>query len=267
MRVIKGYFRDQLQLQMFMLEHEDVSEFYLSAFQRKRSALPLLILRTIICFGCIAILISSAVLSINFMPLPYWPIFLTHWGLVLNTIAAAFGVLVSSKAYFQGSIDSLYGLPCYVKMYWAMTNISTTIAFFITVFYWSFLSMDVDEEYAANRTLDIFIHAVNAILMFVLLTSARQPMRLLHVYQPISVAVIYLIFSVIYYYAGGTNPGTDGTYIYPPLDWSLPGLAMITVALSLVLLIILHAISACLVIIRDKLSRYLFRDNEYTVYR
>ncbi|XP_013133182.1 PREDICTED: protein rolling stone-like [Papilio polytes] len=263
MGVIKDYFKYQLQWQMFMLEHEDVSEFYLSPFQRNRSAVPLLFVRTIICLGSIGILISSVIYDI--MPFGYWPTFLTHWGLVLNTIAAAFGVIVSARAYLRGPIDATFGLPRYVKMYWAMTNIATVVAFFITVFYWSFLTDEVDENTGMNKTVDVFMHAVNTVLMLVLLLSSRQPMHLLHVYQPVSVPVIFLIFSVIYYFAGGTNAITGGSYIYPPLDWSQPGIAMITVALSLVLLIVLHAVCVLLTLGRDVLGRRLLRDNNYPV--
>ncbi|CAH2050723.1 unnamed protein product, partial [Iphiclides podalirius] len=147
MGAIKGYFKSQLQWQMIMLEYEDVSEFYLSAFQKNRSVVPLLFLRVVICLGCVGIVVSSAVLSVENMAWTYWPIFLTHWGLILNMIAAAFAVVVSARAYLRGPIDALFGLPWYVKMHWVMTNISTVIAIFITVFYWTLLS-NTEEDYA-----------------------------------------------------------------------------------------------------------------------
>ncbi|XP_014356575.2 protein rolling stone [Papilio machaon] len=263
MGVVKDYFKYQLQWQMFMLEHEDVSDFYLSPFQRNRSAVPLLFVRAIICLGCVGILISSVIYDI--MPFGYWPIFLTHWGLILNTIEAAFGVIVSARAYLRGPIDATFGLPRYVKMYWAMTNIATVVAFFITVFYWSFLTGEVAEDSDMNKTVNVFVHAVNTVLMLSMLLSSRQPLNLLHVYQSVSVPLIYLIFSLIYYYAGGTNPLTGGSYIYPPLDWSQPGIASITVVLSLVLLIVIHAVCVLLTFGRDALGRRLLRDNKYPV--
>ncbi|KPI95042.1 Protein rolling stone [Papilio xuthus] len=260
---VKDYFKYQLQWQMFLLEHEDVSDFYLSPFQRNRSAVPLLFVRAIICLGSVGILVSSVIY--DFMPFGYWPVFLTHWGLILNTIAAAFGVIVSARAYLRGPIDATFGLPRYVKMYWAMTNIATVVAFFITIFYWSFLTGEVAEDSVKNNTLDVFAHAVNTVLMLLMLLSSRQPLHLLHVYQPVSVPIIYLAFSLIYYYAGGTHPFTGGTNIYPPLDWSQPGIATITVIISLVLLLVLHAVCVLLTYGRDVLGRRLLRDNKYPI--
>merc|ERR1711976_659292 len=45
------------------------------------------------------------------------------------------------------------------------------------------------------------------------------PVRLLHFWHSIAMALVYLIFSVIYDLAGGTN-GLDKPYIYSLLDWS-----------------------------------------------
>ncbi|CAK1602285.1 unnamed protein product [Parnassius mnemosyne] len=261
MGVIKKYFKTQFRFQMFMLKDEDVSDFYLSAFQKNRSTVPLFFIRLIISFGCIGTLIASAMTITDF---GYWPIFLTHWGLVLNAIAAVLGVIVSARAYLRGPIEAIFGLPWYVKMYWVMTNIATTIALFITVFYWSFLT-DLDEDYAPNEILDVFIHLVNSILMLALLLSARQPMRLLHFYQPLVVGIIYMIFSIIYYFAGGTNPWTNDPYIYPPLDWSTPGTAVVTVLISMFLITILNAVCAALVVGRDTLGRCCRKDNEYPI--
>lgn len=57
-----------------------------------------------------------------------------------------------------------------------------------------------------DRGLDIAVHAVNTLLMLLLLLSSSHPTRFLHMAHPFAFALTYVVFSVIYYFAGGINP-------------------------------------------------------------
>ncbi|XP_023935798.1 protein rolling stone-like [Bicyclus anynana] len=261
MGAIRSYFKQQFQYRMWTLQYETSSDFYLSCFQRNFSALPLLLIRGILFIGCLAIVLASIILTSQLGAGPYWPIYLTHWGLLFITFASGFGFAVSYVAHFQGSIDDTYGLPWYVKVYWVMYNIAISLAFFITIFYWIFLA-NADEDFAVDPTLDYFIHLVNSILMLVLLLTARQPCNVLHFYFLIILAAVYVIFTAIYYAAGGTDP-FGHNFIYPVLDWSNPGPAVIMLIISLAMVTVIHFITVLLSLARDAIGRCSRNENTF----
>lgn len=259
---VKKYFRREFTKNNVFLDHDSAADFYLSCWQMNRSALPLLLLRTIIFLGCISIMIASIVLSADMFNLSYWLIFMTHWGLVLNTAASGFALVVSIRA-FQGPIDASLELPWYVKAYWALFNIAVPIAFFITIFYWSLLT-EYGDVYAMNEVLDVFIHAINSVLMLALVLIARHPTRLLHFYWSLIVGIIYLIFTVIFYVSGAQSPfGTS--YVYPMLDWDEPGQTIGLVFASAFGFIILHVVIAAICVGRDKLTQRYRDTNTLTI--
>lgn len=108
MNRVKKYFFKEFSVDMFSLGHESISDFYLSSWQRNRSAIPLLFLRTIIFVGCVSILISSMVITSRDLSFGTWFIFLTHWGLVLNTVASGLAFAVSLIAFSRGPIGKFY---------------------------------------------------------------------------------------------------------------------------------------------------------------
>ncbi|XP_026497870.1 protein rolling stone-like [Vanessa tameamea] len=260
MGAIKSYFKQQFQFRKFGLNYESETDFYVSCFQKNISPLPLLCVRGLIFLTCIGIILSSFILTTMYVSAATWPIYMTHWGLVLITLSSGFGFGVSATVYYNGPIDSSFGLPWYIKVYWVLYSISIPIAFFITVFYWIFLANE-NAEFAATVVLDIFIHAINSVLMLLLFLTARQPTNLLHFYLPFFFAVVYAIFTAIYYVAGGTDP-FGNNFIYPVLDWAEPGTAMIMIALSAFLILVLHFFIAMLTICRDAFGRFCRQDND-----
>ncbi|XP_045506486.1 protein rolling stone-like [Colias croceus] len=261
MGAVKKYFKKQFQSSMFKLEYRTASDFYGSCFQSNDSYLPLLVIRGILFFGSIAIVISSIVLTARGGEGGYWPIFLTHWGIAANMICTGIGFAVSLHAYIKQPFGDDFELPWLVKVYWISSNIAIPLSFFITIFYWTLLSGFVSEdggelEFAINKVLDIFIHAINSVVMFLLLVTARQPVYLLHFYHVVLFALVYLFFSVIYYAAGGTDM-FGNPFVYPMLDWSNPGIAVLTGVFSAVLIIILHFLVSFIVVGRDALSRWI----------
>ncbi|XP_059051210.1 protein rolling stone-like [Achroia grisella] len=257
---VKRYFSNEFSRQKWSLEHDDASQFYISSLQSSRSAVPLLLIRLIIFIGCIGILLASTILTgLSWVHFGYWPVYLTHWGLVFITVTSGFAFYVSVIAVAQGSIDSSLGLPWYVKAYWLSYNSTVPIALFITVFYWILLATG-EEEYAINPVLDVFIHAINSVLMLILVLVSQHPSNILHVYQPIAVTLVYLVFSIIYYFAGGTNP-FGGHFIYPPLDWAKPGPTTGVVFGCAFVLIVLHLCVVVISLCRDWFSKRYIRDN------
>jgi hypothetical protein len=77
--------------------------------------------------------------------------------------------------------------------------------------------------------------------MLIDLLVCSHPMFLLHFIYVIATGMVYLIFSIIFYYSGGTD-AYGNNYIYHVLKWENPGSATI-VSLGIVVLgIFLHVI-------------------------
>ena len=102
-------------------------------------------------------------------------------------------------------------------------------------------------------TMDFMVHAVNTIISLVDLVVSARPWRLLHFYQAILAMALYVIFSIIYWAAGGVNMN-GYPYIYSILDWNDPIPTVIMVVIAAVAMIPLHAILWALHLLRDYVS-------------
>ena len=115
------------------------------------------------------------------------------------------------------------------------------------------------------------VHAFNSVFIIVDLFIAARPYRLLHIYQAIIPFLSYVIFSVIYWAAGGVTADGD-TAIYPILDWDKLDSTLPILAAMLVALFPFQVILWSLHLLRDFLYRKAFhvkmkspvmaRDNE-----
>jgi len=129
----------------------------------------------------------------------------------------------------------------YFQCLWVLNNVATTLAFFITVAFWTLL-----YNGGPPARDDIILHGTNSVLAFLDLLITAIPFRMIHVYQPIFYAWGYVLFSAIYSAAGGTGTGYT-PYIYNVLDWrDNQGEAWGTVAGCAVGVLIIHGV-VCLV--------------------
>lgn len=77
--------------------------------------------------------------------------------------------------------------------------------------------MCTSTEYPITA-LNAEVHIINSVYVLIDLWVVASPLRILHFYIPFIYLTIYLIFTLIYYYAGGLTP--DGkSAIYPIMDW------------------------------------------------
>ncbi|KAJ0182364.1 hypothetical protein K1T71_001733 [Dendrolimus kikuchii] len=257
MSAIKTYFKEEMQWNMIGLEHSKTADFYLSAWQTTRSTVPLLFWRALLFLGSVGIVLSSMIIYILNGKFAFWFIYLTHWGLTVIVLATGFSTLISARCYFYGPISAEFKLPWYVKTYWVLFNISVPLAFLITIFYWTLLyEAGIEEE--LNHGLDVAVHGLNSVVMFLLLASASQPTRLVHVYHPLVFSLVYVIFGIIYHLAGGVDQ-KGSPWIYPVVNWANPGTTLGVVAATGILLIVLHLITVGLAAGRDAISKKYIR--------
>ena len=83
---------------------------------------------------------------------------------------------------------------------------------------------------------------------------AARPYRLLHVYQPIALLLMYAVFSAIYWAAGGVD-SEGNRYIYNILDWDKPNSSVIFLTGGLVAVFPLHSVVWSLHLLRDSVCR------------
>ncbi|XP_072937830.1 protein rolling stone-like [Epargyreus clarus] len=258
MDAVKSYFKSETRWEMLGLEHTKPPDFYLSVWQTTRSSVPLLIWRALLFLASLGIILTSFIMyAVSDISIGFWFIYLTHWGLTLNVFATGFATVVSARCYLYGPISAEFCLPWYVKTYWVFSNAAVPIAFLITVFYWTVLyGAGIEEE--VNHALDVAIHGINSVVMFLLLISSSHACRLLHFYQPICFAFTYVVFAVIYYLAGGRD-AKGNAFIYPVLYWGFPGQAIGVVVLTGLLLVALHFTTVGLAASRNAVATRLLR--------
>ncbi|XP_038056201.1 protein rolling stone-like [Patiria miniata] len=122
-------------------------------------------------------------------------------------------------------------LPIYFKLVWLTFNICLATDILITVLFWSFLVPP--HQSPVVWAFNINIHILNTVFIYTELAVTAIPVRLVHFVYGLVYGLLYAIFTLIYYLAGGMNPETKSTVIYPNLvDWSHAGQTALVVSVS-----------------------------------
>merc|ERR1719480_398011 len=102
----------------------------------------------------------------------------------------------------------------------------------ITILFWV---LEYKPGISRLSPLTVMMHGGNLILALVDMCMCRQPYYLSHVYAPMLIACLYVLFTIVYFAAGGTNDDGVRPYIYEALNWSEPEKAGRLVALIVIL--------------------------------
>ena len=94
-----------------------------------------------------------------------------------------------------------------VKIYWVVEIISSSVAIFVTVLYWSVVHPYVMEYRLllneADWVYNVFLHASNTVFSLVDLLLSARPVSVYHAYLPATFGLFYSLFSLIYWQLGG----------------------------------------------------------------
>lgn len=194
-------------------------------------------------------------------------------------------------------------IPWPVKVVWLLYIIATTSAVLVFIGYWSFVyrpcsggssgsmsmasgsgsmpmgngsvSMPMGNGSVSSSSscaIDIHtiqLHGINVVLVLIDLAVSRMPYQFLHILYPSLFTLLYVIFSLIYWGAGGTNHRGD-TFIYSALDYGSRstafGLAIILIIAPAALYVILFLLAW----LRDVVYIHIgccFRDVKELAYR
>ncbi|XP_078657447.1 protein rolling stone-like [Branchiostoma floridae x Branchiostoma belcheri] len=139
-------------------------------------------------------------------------------------------------------------LSRYYKWYWVLYNVAFGIGVYITIAYWALLA----DSYGPSS---ILFHAMNTVVIVIDVFVSGLPYRLLHLVYPSAFGFAYVVFTVIYWVAGGTD-FFGRPWIYPVIDYGgNPAMAAGVAAGSVLVAIPLcHVILFGLALAREKLK-------------
>ena len=218
----------------------------------------------------------------------HWLIFITNWGSVLfltsSTLAAIVVLIFNSRFYKtkdhnkfsaeNGSIRQNINIHWTLKLFWALYITSQTVTVMVCIGYWStqykpcngasrnstvegHCNQTVNGENCGADVLSIHVHGVNPVLAVSDIILSLVPFNILHFFYPCAFTAVYVVFSGIYYAAGGRNESGD-PYIYSLLNYREDPARSSLAAIFLVLLPgLIYIIPLTVAIIRDRLYQWV----------
>merc|ERR1712113_504717 len=147
----------------------------------------------------------------------FWFIYLTHWGLMIETTYLGFAVYTTYASATRWAQEDAAdkSLPWYVRAMWLLYAIALPMTFAIVVLYWGLV-------FNGNVTvLSVCTHGLNFLVMFLDSLVGRMPYLLLHGLYFGLAGFAYLAWSAVPY-ATGIGNEQGGPLIYSSLDWGNP---------------------------------------------
>ncbi|XP_059475266.1 protein rolling stone-like [Neocloeon triangulifer] len=155
-----------------------------------------------------------------------WPIYLTNWNtliLAMNTSLAAMLVLKDQRA------DNMQ-VSCIEKFYWVLKNLSIGLSPLVSLMYWT---LEYKPEVHPLDFSNVRDHILNTVIVLVDLLVCAHPIRLLHIYQPMLLGLVYPAFTAIYHYMFHGVNRNGKKYIYETMDWGNPTKVLIVAAAAI----------------------------------
>lgn len=125
-------------------------------------------------------------------------IFISHLNLCATLIVTLIGAIYATMFYFK-KISNSSSMSQVLKFYWFLWTQCLVIACIITPFYWIFIYE------GKNNVANILKHGTNAVPLIIDLCVVKLPGRYYNFIYMAFVELAYIIFTVIYQFAGGIN--------------------------------------------------------------
>ncbi|XP_045165334.2 protein rolling stone-like [Mercenaria mercenaria] len=170
-----------------------------------------------------------------------WFIFLTDWAYFLLTLSTVVDATTVTYVFVRRTDireGTAIGLPWYIRADWCIFNMGNVISVSISIAYWAL----VYDGSQPMTSVNIATHIINTLYVILNISVSGVPKRVLHFWFSVVFGVVYALFTLFYYLAGGTNHN-ENPYVYPVLDWRTPGTATLyCVIVCFVLVPIVHLI-------------------------
>lgn len=224
----------EFKLKNFSFNYDHVYEFYRSQWQSCERSLLYLLYRWIWSLFFIAVFVTCLVLQ--FSDGKYF-IFLTNWGIMLCTLTQLIAAILVTRWYFDlgavrsepsESITQLKKTPTLVKFYWLIYHVTLLLALVITTIYWTFLHGKMNKP-QRFPVISFVTHCLNSVFMLVDFFIVAFPVRLLHTVYAMLLPTFFCLFTVVYYFCGGTDE-FGNHHVYPILNWAFPTRGVLTFA-------------------------------------
>ncbi|XP_064609919.1 protein rolling stone-like [Liolophura sinensis] len=233
--------REEFRLINLRLCHHQPHRFVNAQYHQVHRVFYVIYRWVIACF-----LLAVSIVSGNQNGTGHYFIYLTHWTFISLTFSHV--VRAGSALYYHvahNETDTVVGeinedrMPWYLKFLWVSFNVSGSPSLAVTIMYWGMV-------YTEDSTVDFVnfaVHGSNSIVVVLDQFVTGMPVRILHAHHPLIYAVLYSLFTGIYYAAGGTTAGGEKA-IYAVLDYEKsPGLAVgLLLVASFIAIPLLHVL-------------------------
>ena len=187
-------------------------------------------------FGTNAYAVYQLVTVYSF-PMQYYLTKLTSWSALLLLAYLGFALLSTFMAQCSKMRDGKgSATPCFVSITWLLQTVNCVIQPMVTLMYFALVhewgapredfvtsaaNLTATSEDAVKYSFAITVvgHGLNTVLTILDLLISRNRRVLGHFVHALVFAGLYLLFTIVYYLAGGTNEDGISPYIYPALDW------------------------------------------------
>lgn len=151
----------------------------------------------------------------------FWCIYLTHWGLTVETLYFLMALVLVVVATYSEEPDRKRvdnPKPWYMSLTFGLQAIVLPWSFLITALYWTLV---FNPEKDTVTALTCSTHGANFVIAFLDFLVGQQPFFFAKLIWPLLFAASYSIFTLIYYQAGGVTENGK-PYIYGVLNWANP---------------------------------------------
>ena len=190
-------------------------------------------------------------------------IYLTHWCHKLMSLSFVYNSILVVVRFIQENREKRADDNFFekngvlTKISWAMSTAANNLAIAVTMVYWSVL-FDPNKKRTPLEVYENYdTHLFQTVVTLLDIVISERPWRFCHAIYPELLALVYLVFNVIYVVLGGENANGED-YIYPILDWNnAPGTAVLWVILFIVTIVVSQAFLCLFVFIRGKFFEHL----------
>jgi hypothetical protein len=164
-------------------------------------------------------------------PMQYFMTKLTAWTSILLFVYLGFACYATGMAQLSSRADgSGRETPWFVSIAWMLHTTNLVMQPLMSIMYFALVhewgaerpsGTDAGTGSEARYSFEaVFVgHAFNSVLTTVDFLISRHVLKLAHFVLAVLFAASYIVFSILYYIAGGTNEDGHSPYIYPALDW------------------------------------------------
>jgi len=200
-----------IRKEKFSLHHTNVDRFHSSHWSSTGTTTGLYVIyRWVLALLMVAGIIAHIIDFSEKNPAWKWLIYMTNQGISLLTVHYIIYATITLLNYLlPRGFEYNATLPFFYKFSWAIQNMSSSAALFITIIYWSILHPIVVEEGMMTgpwkEFLNVFLHLLNTLSYLLDIFITARPTRIHHFYFAIIFGLWYMMFSLIYWAAGGTG--------------------------------------------------------------